>query len=147
MHTVSADPARIRAAWEGRASGCLLGKPVEVLLFEQARSGLSLYLQELDALPLRDSVPLKEGSLVDRLGRHSCRGHISRAAPDDAINYTVLALMLPEDKGTSFETRDVACAWAGRVGVSLAGCSELKLDDLVDRTVTVTEILKEQGTA
>jgi len=105
------EPARIRAAWEGRVSGCLLGKPVEVLSFQQGRAGLESYLRQADALPLRDYVPLIEGTLVDRLGRACCRGHMVRAEPDDDINYTVLALLLLEDKGAAFDTADVARAW------------------------------------
>ena len=92
----SANPARIRAAWQGRISGCILGKPLEVLSFQQGPGGLITYLEAANALPLRDYVPLEEGSMVDRLGRACCRGYISRAEPDDDINYTVLALTLLE---------------------------------------------------
>ena len=75
MQTVTVEPTRIRAAWEGRVSGCLLGKPVEVLSFEQGRAGLSANLEGVDALPLRDYVPLQEGSTVDRRARDCCRDH------------------------------------------------------------------------
>ncbi len=102
---------RIRAAWAGRVSGCVLGKPVEVLSFQEGLEGLTAYLAALDALPLRDYVPLEPGSLVDRRGRASCRGFIKRAEPDDDINYTVLALLLLEGKGIGFDTSDVARAW------------------------------------
>jgi ADP-ribosylglycohydrolase len=105
------DRARIRTAWEGRVSGCILGKPVEVLSFQQGHRGLTAYLEGVDALPLRGYVPLEEGSLVDQLGRRCCRGHITRAEPDDDINYTVLALLLLEDKSIGFDTADVARAW------------------------------------
>ncbi len=105
------DRARIRAAWAGRVSGCILGKPVEVLSFQEGHDGLTAYLRRVDALPLRDYVPLEEASIVDRLGRACCRGHIIRAEPDDDINYTVLALVLLEDRGTAFDTADVARAW------------------------------------
>ncbi len=105
------DRERIRAAWAGRVSGCLLGKPVEVLSFQQGREGVTAYLERAEALPLRDYVPLEPGSIVDRLGRACCRGHITRAEPDDDINYTVLALLLLEDKGIRFNTADVARAW------------------------------------
>jgi hypothetical protein len=64
----------------------MLGKPVEVLSFQQGRAGLEAYLREAGALPLRDYVPL-------------------------VINYTVLALFVLEDKGSDFETADVARAW------------------------------------
>ena len=111
MRTVSIDPARIRAAWAGRVSGCMLGKPVEVLSFRLGRTGLLDYLRHAGAQPLRDYVPLVKGTIVDRLGRDCCRGNIVRAEPDDDIDYTLLALILMEDKGVEFEVTDVARAW------------------------------------
>lgn len=89
----------------------MLGKPLEVLSFTNGREGIESYLRQADALPLRDYVPLIEGASVDRLGRQCCRGKIRRAEPDDDINYTVLALLLLEDKGSELSTEDVARAW------------------------------------
>ena len=106
----SADPDRIRAAWQGRISGCILGKPVEVLSFQQGLEGLTNYLERTGALPLRDYVPLVEGTLVEQLGRACCRGEMSRAEPDDDINYTVLALLLMEEHGLALETADLLAA-------------------------------------
>jgi hypothetical protein len=62
---------RIRAAWEGRISGCQLGKPVEVLSMVQGHEALTAYLEQAGALPLRDYVPLVEGTMVAQLGRAS----------------------------------------------------------------------------
>lgn len=89
----------------------MLGKPVEVLSFQQGRAGLDAYLRNADALPLRDYVPLVEGTIVEQLGKDCCRDRIERAEPDDDINYTMLALMLLENHGTDFTTADVARAW------------------------------------
>ena len=111
MKAVPAESTRIRSAWEGRISGCLLGKPVEVLSFQQGQAGLLTYLEEAGALPVRDYIPLVEGSIVDRLGRDCCRGHIVRFEPDDDINYTLLALLLLEHKGIDFTTADVGRFW------------------------------------
>ncbi|MDJ0910007.1 MAG: ADP-ribosylglycohydrolase family protein [Woeseiaceae bacterium] len=102
---------RIRSAWAGRVSGCLLGKPLEVLSFKEGVSGIAAYLAEAGAVPLRDYVPLIEDTLVERTGAACCRGHIVRAEPDDDINYTVLALLMLEDRGSDLDTVDVARAW------------------------------------
>ena len=122
--------ARIRGAWEGRISGCLLGKPVEMLSFKAGREGLESYLRAADAYPLRDYVPLTEGTLVEKLGRACCRGHIVRAEPDDDINYTVLALLLLEERGTDLSTEDVAVNGAPP-GFDLSLCSENDYSDWI----------------
>jgi ADP-ribosylglycohydrolase len=113
MTLLAVDPSRIRNAWEGRISGCQLGKAVEVLSMLQGPAALTTYLEEARALPLRDYVPLIKGSLVEAAGRGSCRGEISRSEPDDDINYTVLALTLLERHGLNLSTEDVARAWLG----------------------------------
>jgi ADP-ribosylglycohydrolase len=102
---------RIRAAWQGRISGCQLGKPVEVLSMVRGYEELTAYLQQAGALPLRDYIPLVEGTMVAQLGRASCRGVLQRSEPDDDINYTVLALLLLEEHGLALSTADVARAW------------------------------------
>ena len=111
MEATPVDPERIRAAWAGRISGCQLGKPVELLSMSKGHADLHAYLDSAGALPLRDYVPLVEGTLVERFGRACCRGEIVRAEPDDDINYTVLALTLLEASGARLETADVARAW------------------------------------
>lgn len=50
-------------------------------------------LRDARALPLRDYVPLLEGTVLERTGKACCRGHIVRAEPDDDTNYTALALL------------------------------------------------------
>jgi hypothetical protein len=37
----------------------MLGKPVEMLSFQQGRAGIAAYLRQASALPLRDYVPLR----------------------------------------------------------------------------------------
>jgi ADP-ribosylglycohydrolase len=106
------DPDRIRGAWEGRISGCQLGKPVELLSILGGWDALMDYLKEANAFPLRDYVPLIENSPVDSvITRRSCKEHLERSEPDDDINYSVLALMLLEEYGTALTTADVARAW------------------------------------
>ena len=77
----------------------------------EGRAALTEYLRKADALPLRDYVPLVAGTSVERFGRASCRGELTRSEPDDDINYSVLALLLLEERGTDLATEDVARAW------------------------------------
>ena len=112
---MGADPSRIRAAWQGRISGCLLGKPLEVLSFEQGPAGVAAYLDSAGAVPLRDYVPLLEDTVPARTGRGCCRRQISRAERDDDIDYTVLALLMLEEHGDRLSTEDVARAWLTRL--------------------------------
>ena len=140
MKAMAVEPARVRAAWQGRISGCLLGKPVEVLSFEQGRPGLQAYLSNSNALPLRDYVPLVKGSIVERLGKDCCRGRIVRAEPDDDINYSVLALLLLEEHGLSLTTADVARAWlrllpAGMTWTAERAAYRTLLDNMADEFV------------
>jgi len=109
--TMRIDPRRIRSAWEGRISGCLLGKPLEVLSFQRGLRGVEEYLRTAGAVPLRNYVPMVEGTLVASTGRDCCLDRIVRAEPDDDINYTLLALILLEERGVGLETADVARAW------------------------------------
>lgn len=107
--------ARIRAAWAGRVSGCMLGKPLEVMSFEKGRDGVRAYLERAGAWPLRQYVPLLEDSHFQPAAARACRDEMARAEPDDDVNYTVLALMLLEEHGTDLDTEDVARAWLNRL--------------------------------
>ena len=46
----------IRAAWQGRISGCLLGKPVEMISMREGPEGLNKFLSDSGSLPLRNYV-------------------------------------------------------------------------------------------
>jgi ADP-ribosylglycohydrolase len=115
---------RIHAAWSGRISGCQLGKPVELLSMRGGLGGLRRYLEEAQALPLRDYVPLIEGTLVAEVGRASCRGELCRSEPDDDINYTVLALMMLEAHGSALTTTDVARCWLKHLPIAMTFTAE-----------------------
>ncbi len=138
MRAVPVNADLIRRAWQGRVSGCVLGKAVEVLSFREGRSGLEDYLRQADAWPLRDYIPFS--SQACRIERACCRGHIERAEPDDDINYTVLALLLLEERGAAFETADVARAWlqmlpAGATWTAERSAYRTMLDNMDDEFV------------
>jgi ADP-ribosylglycohydrolase len=102
---------RIRSAWQGRVSGCQLGKPVELLSMREGHGALTSYLGQADALPLRDYVPLVPDTTVARHFPQCCLGRFDHAEADDDINYSVLALVMLEDHGADLTTDDVARAW------------------------------------
>ena len=103
--------SRIRNAWAGRVSGCMLGKPIEQLSMRRGRVALRSYLESSDALPLRDYVPLVQG-FEDEVEHHAaCLHHMECAIPDDDINYTLISLLILEECGRGFSTEDVGRAW------------------------------------
>ena len=103
--------SRIRNAWAGRISGCMLGKPIEHMSMRKGREALRTYLANAGALPLRDYVPLAQGFEADIEHHAACRDQIERAIPDDDINYTLISLLILEDYGRGFATADVGRAW------------------------------------
>ena len=90
---------RIRAAWEGRISGCLLGKPVEMISMREGPAGLSNFLEKSGSLPLRDYVNYMDHELLRGANKRCCAGMMDKAEVDDDITYLVLALMMMEQHG------------------------------------------------
>ena len=106
---------RIRAAWEGRISGCLLGKPIEILSMREGEDSLEDYLKKAKSFPLRDYINHIDHPLIKGLSINCCKGKITRAEQDDDITYTVLALMMLEEHGLNLETDDIARSWINRL--------------------------------
>ncbi len=133
------NPDRIRGAWAGRISGCLLGKPLEILSFKEGHEGIEAYLRHAGAWPLAGYVPLIEGTIVaDRAS--SCREKLERAEADDDINYTILALLLLETHGFGFDRADVARQWlnllpAGTTWTAERAAYRCLLDNMDDEFV------------
>jgi ADP-ribosylglycohydrolase len=110
--------SRIRRAWQGRISGCMLGKPIEVFSMQRGTEAVQDYLDRVSALPLRDYIPLDESvSLINSMAA-CCRGHLTRSEPDDDVHYSVLALMMLEAHGRDLTTRDVALTWLRHLPVA-----------------------------
>ena len=51
---------RITAAWQGRISGCLLGKPVEGMSMRESKDFMESYLKEVKSYPVRDYINYAE---------------------------------------------------------------------------------------
>ncbi len=98
---------RVRGGWFGRSAGCVLGKPLEMGL---DRTHIQEYLTSVDAYPLDDWVPIRSEKL-DRTLRLDClpssRGQVAYVQPDDDIHYSIMSLLLVEQKGLEFTTTDV----------------------------------------
>jgi ADP-ribosylglycohydrolase len=111
MKAQQVDRNRIKRAWEGRISGCQLGKPVEIMSNFLGLDAMRTFLKDIGALPLRDYIPYNGNPLVDIMGKLSCKEYITRSEPDDDINYTVLALIMLEKYGMGLTTQNVASSW------------------------------------
>jgi len=103
---------RVLGAWLSRCAGCMLGKPVEGWEREKIVRALRRageYPLRGPYLPLSAFSELGTGQLahVAPLTREGLR----RAERDDDLDYTVLNLLIYEERGSRFTTEDVAKAW------------------------------------
>ena len=97
---------RIYGAWLGRVAGCALGKPVEGWNKVQ----IDKLLEEVDALPLDNFIPFKEGAVAD-MWRTSTRGNIHYMDRDDDLDYTILGLLALERYGAGLSPRGITAIW------------------------------------
>lgn len=115
---------RVHGAWLGRASGCLLGKPVEKI----PRAGIREILQSQGRWPLQSwftaaGLPVHVAARWPwnrRSAPTSLAENIDGMPEDDDLNFALLALSILEQHGHAFATEDVAAEWlsglpAGRV--------------------------------
>ena len=70
---------RIKAAWQGRISGCLLGKPVEMISMREGPQGLNKFLEESGSLPLRNYVNYMEHEMLRGANKKCCLGMMDKA--------------------------------------------------------------------
>ena len=129
---------RMQGAWLGRCIGCALGKPVESMGMRgidvdglRPWRRLKAYLTAIDPAewPIRGYIPAHSPAESDpRIGPVSCpdstRERIAFAETDDDLRYTVLGLILLQEKGLGFTTRDVADNWIGRLPYRLVCTAE-----------------------
>ncbi|MFF6814591.1 ADP-ribosylglycohydrolase family protein [Streptomyces sp. NPDC012403] len=108
-------PARLEAAWLGRAVGCLLGKPVEKLPL----TGIRHLAKATKNWPLRTYFTA-HGVPEDLLTRYpwnrrsattSLAENIDGMPEDDDLNYPLLALLVLQRHGRAFTPTDVARVW------------------------------------
>ncbi|MFF7736736.1 MULTISPECIES: ADP-ribosylglycohydrolase family protein [unclassified Streptomyces] len=108
-------PLALEAAWLGRATGCLLGKPVEKLPLDAIRSlaratgnwPLSTWFTARGVpRELLDRYPWNRRSAPTSLAEN-----IDGMPEDDDLNYPLVNLVLLQRHGRTFTTTDVARTW------------------------------------
>ncbi|MCU6707385.1 ADP-ribosylglycohydrolase family protein [Paenibacillus sp. J5C_2022] len=111
-------------AWLGRSAGCALGKPLETHVFMHGSHGragwhnIKLWFEGAGQWPISHYTPSESqareqyGIAINSwFGTASCSGHISYMETDDDIRYTVLGLLLLEERGLAFDAWDVGKHW------------------------------------
>lgn len=114
-------------AWLGRAAGCALGKPLEAPSFMQGSAGrpgwhnIKLWFEGAEQWPIRHYTPSKSTAEaqydieISPWSLASCRDHIRFMETDDDIRYTVLGLLILEERGLEFNSWDVGKMWHRRL--------------------------------
>lgn len=114
---------KFRGAWLGRCIGCALGKPLEIAPFvygSESSPGwqnVRLWFEGADAWPIADYTPKHSRAEADHglalapWGMHSVREDISFMETDDDLRYTVLGLIMLEEKGFDFSSWDIGKLW------------------------------------
>ncbi|EFL31455.1 ADP-ribosylation/Crystallin J1 [Streptomyces viridochromogenes DSM 40736] len=113
--TSATTPQHLEAAWLGRATGCLLGKPVEKLPLD----GIRQLARSTGNWPLTTyftarGVPedlLRKHPWNRRSANNSLAENIDGMPEDDDLNYPLLNLLVLGRHGRTFTTTDVARTW------------------------------------
>lgn len=124
---------RLHGAITGRATGCALGKPVEVVGSGVAegrltgRRDIKRHLLALGDWPLRDYFSSADaGDGIQLRCPQSMREEVSFMEADDDIHYTLAGLAIVEEHGPEFTWEHVADWWASHIPVSDICTAELQ---------------------
>lgn len=108
---------KVYGAWQGRVSGCLLGKPVE----GWRRPRMWGYLRETGRFPL--SAYFSLDAPADVLKKYGVRPErcfietVEYMPEDDDTNYTTTGLALLKQRGPQFTPLDVAQFWLNEIPI------------------------------
>ncbi len=108
-------------AWLGRSAGCALGKPLERWPFMHGTAdrpgwqNVKLWFEGANAWPIKGYTPGQSEAFA-RFGLSvhcplSQRENIRYMESDDDIRYTVLGLLMLEEKGLDFDSWDIGKHW------------------------------------
>ena len=108
---------KVLGAWQGRVSGCLLGKPVEGRRSYDMRA----YLEAQGRWPLNNYFSLDASpEMIERMGwvgwdPSIFAGGITRMVEDDDTNYTTTGLAIVKQYGADFTPDHVAGFWLSNI--------------------------------
>ncbi|MFC5651017.1 ADP-ribosylglycohydrolase family protein [Paenibacillus solisilvae] len=113
-------------AWLGRLSGCALGKPLESGAFMAGTSehpgwrNVQLWFEGAGAWPIKGYTPRHssaetEGIAIADWSWKSTKEHIAFMESDDDVRYTVLGLLMLEEKGLHWDSWDIGRLWHSRL--------------------------------
>jgi hypothetical protein len=110
---------KFHGAWLGRSSGCALGKPLENQYFMKGTQenpgwqNIKLWFEGANAWPISNYTPGQsrakemQGIVLHPWTQKSELENIKFMETDDDIRYTVLGLILLEEKGIDFSSYDI----------------------------------------
>lgn len=125
---------RLHGAWVGRATGCALGKPVEVRCLQRdehhrldGRKRLRTYLEKRGDYPLVDFISNRDVGDGDPIPRFdsSYRENVAYMESDDDIFYTLVGLAVLEKHGRDFTWMQVGRGWFEHIPVSSLCTAEI----------------------
>jgi len=125
---------RLHGAWVGRATGCALGKPVEVRCLQRdetnrlvGRARLRQYLEKRGDYPLTDFISLRDVDDGDSipLFRSSYRENITHMESDDDIFYSLVGLVALEKHGRDITWMQIGRTWFQHIPVSSLCTAEI----------------------
>lgn len=117
-------------AWLGRSAGCALGKPLEHWPYMAGTKdtpgwkNIKLWFEGADAWPISNYTPSKSRASQEHNLELSSWSHKSELdnirfmESDDDIRYTVLGLIMLEQKGLNWDSWDVGKLWHSKLTYS-----------------------------
>ncbi len=102
---------RVRDAFIARVCGCMLGKPFEI---DPTMAELRAALEPHAEWPLAfypSEAAVKSLAQLQGQWRELVRERIAHVAPDDDINYTIIAMLALEHSGRDFTQDDLKMLW------------------------------------
>ncbi|WP_127493717.1 ADP-ribosylglycohydrolase family protein [Paenibacillus glycanilyticus] len=117
---------KFHGAWLGRLAGCALGKPLETNDFTTGSlnnpgwRNVQRWFEGADAWPIRGYTPIhsraeQTGIQIQHGSIKSTREHISFMESDDDVRYTLLGLIMLEEKGLNWDSWDIGDLWHSRL--------------------------------